>query len=130
MASLIIYMSAEGRIPLSGGMLTQGRDTKVLRESMDYRPTSTVDIGERLMCSEVVSETRRRLLPTPWVVTRVVTYQGSSEEEFSAVKIAWCEKKELSLEEFTALIEEQDLSPNLPSSSDESEPELESNFPS
>ncbi|HBK66548.1 MAG TPA: hypothetical protein DD000_24420, partial [Cyanobacteria bacterium UBA11166] len=74
--TLVIYMtkSGEGRITLSGGILTQDRNSRILRDSYDYRPIQKrqVQVGERLMCSAVVpSQTvqTRRTIPTDWVVS-------------------------------------------------------------
>jgi hypothetical protein len=106
--TLVIYMakSGEGRIRLSGGMLTQDRETRILRDSYDYRPVHKrkVEIGERVMCSASVSgSTLRttRTIPTDWVVTEVETYEPSADiPEFREVVIAYCERQPLTLEEF------------------------------
>jgi hypothetical protein len=106
--TLIIYMtkSEEGRITLSGGMLTQCRNTRILRDSYDYRPVHKrkVEVGERLMCSAVVPGQvlqTRRAIPTDWVVTEVEAYEPTVDiPGFREVVIAYCERKPLTLEEF------------------------------
>ncbi|MBE9125450.1 MULTISPECIES: hypothetical protein [unclassified Coleofasciculus] len=110
--TLVIYMakSGEGRIRLSGGLLTQDRETRILRDAYDYRPVHQrqVKIGERLMCSATVGGgglQTRRILPTDWVVTEVETYEPSADiPGFREVIIAYCERKPLSLAEFKAAI--------------------------
>ncbi|WP_052128535.1 hypothetical protein [Neosynechococcus sphagnicola] len=103
--TLIIYMTKDEGvgIPLSGGMLTQGSDTRILQDSYDYRPVHkrTVKIGERLTCSSVVSSLQRRILPTDWVVTSVESYEPTQDVPgFREVTIAYCERQPLTLEEF------------------------------
>jgi len=103
--TLIIYMTKDEGvgIPLSGGMLTQGRDTRILRDSYDYRPIHKrkVEIGERLTCSTTVSACHCRILPTDWVVTSVETYEPTQDiPAFREVTIAYCERQPLTLEEF------------------------------
>jgi hypothetical protein len=115
--TLILYMtqSGEGRIPLSGGLLTQDRNTRILRDAYDYRPVHKrqVVIGERLMCSAVVpgqTLQTRRTIPTDWVVTSVETYEPSADiPGFREIAIAYCERKPLSLEEFKALIDDNNV---------------------
>ncbi len=110
--TLVIYMtkSGAGRIRLSGGMLTQDRDSRILRDAYDYRPVHQrkVKIGERLMCSAIVPGgglQTRRIIPTDWVVTEVENYQPSTEiPGFREVVIAYCDRQPLSLEEFRAAI--------------------------
>lgn len=106
--TLIIYMtkSGEDRITLSGGMLTQDRNTRILRDSYDYRPVHKrrVDVGERLRCSAVVpgqTLPSRRTIPTDWVVSEVESYEPTIDiPGFREIVIAYCERKPLSLEEF------------------------------
>lgn len=115
--TLVIYMakSGEGRIRLSGGMLTQDRETRILRDSYDYRPVHQrkVEVGERLMCSaRVPGSTLRtsRTIPTDWVVTEVETYQPSIDVPgFREVVIAYCDRQPLSLEEFKAAIDDNNV---------------------
>ena len=108
--TLVIYMSQSGgdRIRLPGGIFTQDRNTRILRDAYDYRPIHQrqVKIGERLMCSATIPgggvETRR-IIPTDWVVTEVETYEASIDSPgFREVVIAYCDRKPLSLEEFKA----------------------------
>ncbi len=115
--TLVIYMakSGEGRIRLSGGMLTQDRETRILRDSYDYRPVHKrkVEIGERLMCSASVPDSTlrtTRTIPTDWVVTEVETYEPSVDiPEFREVVIAYCERQPLSLEEFKEAIDDNNV---------------------
>lgn len=103
--TLIIYMarSGEGRITLSGGMLTQDRNTRILRDSYDYRPVHKrkVNVGERLMCSAVVpgqTLQTRRTIPTDWVVSEVERYEPSADiPGFREIIIAYCDRQPLSL---------------------------------
>jgi hypothetical protein len=110
--TLVIYMtkSGQGRITLSGGILTQDRNSRILRDSYDYRPIHKrqVQVGERLMCSAVVPDQTlqtRRTIPTDWVVSEVESYEPSGDMPgFREIVIAYCEKKPLSLDEFKELI--------------------------
>lgn len=116
MATLIIYMAKEDYIPLPGGMVTQGRETRILREGYDYTPKPTVEIGERLMCTAVVSPTVRRTIPTDWVVVDVVDYASTepSGVDYAGIKLAFCEKKPLTLEEFNGLVEDIEIAQSYP----------------
>lgn len=115
--TMIIYMakSGEDKITLSGGMLTQDRNTRILRDSYDYRPIHKrkVEVGERLMCSAVVAGQTlqtRRTIPTDWVVSEVETYEATVDiPEFREVVIAYCERKPLSLEEFRDAISDNNV---------------------
>lgn len=106
--TLIIYMTRSGgdRITLSGGMLTQDRNTRILRDSYDYRPIHKrkVEVGERLMCSAIVpgqTLQTRRTIPTDWVVTEVESYEPSANiPGFREIILAYCDRQPLSLEEF------------------------------
>ena len=107
--TLVIYMTRdEGvSIPLSGGMLTQGRDTRILKDSYDYRPIHqrNVRVGERLTCSAETSGFSCRVLPTDWVVTEVENYEPTQDiPGFREIVIAYCDRQSLSLEEFKAWI--------------------------
>lgn len=110
--TLVIYMAAEGEkwVHLAGGMLTNGRLTRILQDSYDYRPVHQrkVEIGTRLTCSaEVPGTTLRtsRTFPTDWVVVNVETYEPTIDVPgFREVAIAYCERQPLSLEEFKAAI--------------------------
>jgi len=116
MATLIIYMAREDYIPLPGGIVTQGRETKILRESYDYTPKPTVEVGERLMCTAVVSPTVRRNIPTDWVVTDVVDYASldPSGVDYKGIKLAFCEKQPLPLDEFIKLVEDIEITQRYP----------------
>lgn len=115
--TLVIYMtkSGEDKITLSGGMLTQDRNTRILRDSYDYRPVHKrkVEVGERLMCSAVIpfqTLQTRRTIPTDWVVSEVESYAPTIDiPGFREIVIAYCEHKPLSLEEFRDLIHDNNV---------------------
>lgn len=120
--TLVIYMASEGQgyLHLSGGMLTSGRYTNILRESYDYRPLGKrkVKIGDRLYCGMEVPGTlkRHRSLPTDWVVTQVENYEPTVDVPgFREVVIAYCDRQPLTLEEFKNAIRESNVTVSIDS---------------
>jgi hypothetical protein len=104
--TLVIYMTrTEGEsVTVSGDLLTNGRITRILQESYDFRPIHKrrVEIGERLTVSaSIPGKFAARAIPTDWVVTSTETYEPTENiPGFREVVIAYCEQIPLSLEEF------------------------------
>jgi hypothetical protein len=120
--TLVIYMASEGQgyLHLSGGMLTSGRYTNILRESYDYRPLGKrkVKIGDRLYCGMEVpgSLKRHRSLPTDWVVTKVENYEPTVDVPgFREVVLAYCDRQPLTLDEFKNAIRESNVTVSIDS---------------
>jgi hypothetical protein len=108
--SLVIYMTLhEGEsVTVSGDLLTNGRITRILQDSYDFRPIHKrrVEIGERLQVSaSIPGKLAARTIPTDWVVTSTETYEPTGDiPGFREVVIAYCEQIPLSLEEFRKAI--------------------------
>lgn len=109
---LEVYMVSEGHLrveinspePVANHLLT-----RVLRTTVD-RPTKVfTKPGERLYYHELVESSPWQeylVIPSKWVVTRVVSYhldQSEGSPEFESVRIAYCESQPLREEEVKQL---------------------------
>ncbi|MFL9458897.1 hypothetical protein AB0758_48945 [Tolypothrix bouteillei VB521301_2] len=119
--TLVIYMTkTEGEsVSISGDLLTNGRITRILQESYDFRPIHKrrVEIGERLRVSaSIPGKLAARTIPTDWVVTSTETYEPKDNiPGFREVVVAYCEQIPLSLEEFRKAVYDSGVTVSLDS---------------
>ncbi len=119
--TLVIYMTkTDGEsVTVSGDLLTNGRITRILQESYDFRPIHKrqVEIGERLTVSaSVPGKLAARTIPTDWVVTSTETYEPTDNiPGFKEIVVAYCEQIPLSLEEFRKAVYDSGVTVSLDS---------------
>ncbi|MEM6351044.1 MAG: hypothetical protein AAF766_09790 [Cyanobacteria bacterium P01_D01_bin.14] len=109
---LEIYMVAEGKLwvevnspePVANHLLT-----RVLKTTFDRSTQVSAKPGERLYYHQPVESSPWQeylVMPSEWVVTRVVAYQpdpADGSPEFQSVRIAYCEAQPLPEAEVTQL---------------------------
>ncbi len=109
---LEVYMVSEGHLrvevnspePVANHLLT-----RVLRTTVDQPTKVFAKPGERLYYHQPVESSPWQeylVIPSKWVVTRVVSYQADPSEgslEFEAVRIAYCESQPLAEDEVKKL---------------------------
>ncbi len=105
---LEVYMVTEGALRVevnSPEPVANHLFTRVLRTTFDRSTHVSAKPGERLYYHEPVESSPWQeylVIPSQWVVTRVVSYQPDQSEgslEFQSVRIAYCESQPLPEEE-------------------------------
>ncbi len=121
--TLIIYMAAVGEemLTLPGGLATNGRCTRILRDSYDpHSNPKPPEIGTRLMVGHSFrtknGQRVAREIPTDWVVSRVEVHETTEDDPvFRAVILAFCNQVPLSLEEFKEWVYDNEIKISLDS---------------